>query len=75
MRRTPFGGVIHGSNPCAVVKSNLDLKLDRAALEAVWHRSRTVKMINLISPSDAFVAILLAAFDRLGPLDPRLMYL
>jgi hypothetical protein len=50
----------------------LDLKLDRAALEAVWHRLRTVKMIILISPSDASVAILLAAFDRL---DPRLMFL
>jgi hypothetical protein len=32
----PFGGVIHGSNPCGVVKSDLDLKLDRAALKAVW---------------------------------------
>jgi hypothetical protein len=32
-------------------------------------------MINLISPSVAFVATFLAAFGRLDPFDRRLMYL
>jgi hypothetical protein len=32
-------------------------------------------MINLISPSVAFAAIFLAAFGRLDPFDPGLMYL
>jgi hypothetical protein len=46
-------------------------KVDRAALEAVWHRLRTGKIINLISHSDAFISILLGAFDRPDPFDPR----
>jgi hypothetical protein len=50
----------------------LDLKLDGAALEAVWQAIEHNKMINLISPS---VAIFLAAFGRLDCFDPRLMYL
>jgi hypothetical protein len=53
----------------------LDPKLNRAALEAVWQAIAHGKMINLISPSVAFVAILPAAFGRLDPFDPRLMYL
>jgi hypothetical protein len=71
----PFGGVIHGSNPCAVARFDLDPKVDRAALEAVWQAITHGKMINLISSSVAFVAIFLAAFGRLDPFDPRLMYL
>jgi hypothetical protein len=54
---------------------DLDSKLDRAALEAVGQAIAHGKMINLISPSVAFVAIFLAAFGRLDPSDPRLMYL
>jgi hypothetical protein len=54
---------------------DLDPKLDRAALGAVWLPIAHGKMINLISPSVAFVAIFLAAFGRLDPFDRRLMYL
>jgi hypothetical protein len=53
----------------------LDPKVDRATLEAVWQAITHGKMINLISSSVAFVAIFLAAFGRLDPFDPRLMYL
>ena len=47
-------GVIHGSNPCAVAKLDLDPKLGRAALEAVWQAIAHGKMINLISPLCCF---------------------
>jgi hypothetical protein len=53
----------------------LDPKVDRAALEAVWQAIAHGRMINLISPSVAFVAIFPAAFGRLDPFDPHLMYL
>jgi hypothetical protein len=39
-----LGGVIHGSNPCAVAK----FESDRAALEAVWQTTAHGKIINLI---------------------------
>jgi hypothetical protein len=48
----------------------LDPKLDRAALEAVWRAIAHGKMINLISPSVAFVAIFLAALADLTLLTP-----
>ena len=54
---------------------DLDPKLTRAALEAVWQAIAHGKMINLISPSVAFVAVFLAAFGRFDPFDPRLMCL
>jgi hypothetical protein len=47
---------------------DLDPKLDRSALEAVWYATAHGKMINLISPSVAFVATFLADFGRLDPL-------
>jgi len=49
----------------------LDSKVDEAALEA-FSRLPHGEMVNLISPS---VALFLAAFGRLDPFDPGLMYL
>jgi hypothetical protein len=49
-------------------------KLHRAALEAVYQAIAHGKIINLISPAAAFVASFLAAFGRLDPFDPRLIY-
>jgi hypothetical protein len=43
----------------------LDPKLDRTSLEAVWYVIVHGKMINLISPSVAFVAIFLALWADL----------
>ena len=63
----PFGGVIHGSNPCAVVKLDLDPKVDRAALEGVWQAIAHGKMINLISHSVAIFVAALADLTLLAP--------
>jgi hypothetical protein len=48
----------------------LDPKVERAALEAVWQAIAHGKMINIISPSVAFVAIFLAALAYLTLLTP-----
>jgi hypothetical protein len=53
-------GVIHGSNPCAVVKADLNPELDSAALEAFGMIAHG-KNDQSYFPSVAFVATFLVA--------------
>jgi hypothetical protein len=54
---------------------DLDPEVDRAALEAVSHRLRTVNGQSHFPFCFAFVAIFSGCFGRLDPFDRRLMYL